>query len=147
MTLTQPSDLEGLTVLGRQAQPSKKLEAFPNRTPGRYYLVTLETDEFTCQCPLTGQPDFATIRVQYVPDEKIVESKSFKMYLWSYRDEGAFHEHVINQILDDLVKTLDPHWCKVLGEFNVRGGIGITIEAEHVKTPEARQQWRPSSEP
>ena len=139
--LTEPSDLEGLTLLGREAKPSKKLEAFPNRSPERYYLVTLETNEFTCLCPMTGQPDFANIRVQYVPDEKVVESKSFKLYLWSYRNEGAFHEHVINQILEDLVKTLDPHWCKVTGVFNIRGGIGIKVEAEHVKTPEARQQW------
>lgn len=138
---TQPSDLEGLTLLGGPAKPGKKLEAFPNRSPGRYYRVVLETDEFTCVCPLTGQPDFATIRVEYVPDEKIVESKSFKLYLWSYRDEGAFHEHVINKILDDLVETLNPHWCKVSGIFNPRGGIGITVEAEHTKTPEARRQW------
>jgi 7-cyano-7-deazaguanine reductase len=135
------SDLEGLTILGRPAQPGKKLEAFPNRTPDRYYLVTLETDEFTCLCPLTGQPDFATIRVQYVPAEKVVESKSFKMYLWSYRDEGAFHEHVVNQMCDDLVNILDPHWIKVTGVFNIRGGIGITVEAEQTRTPEAREQW------
>lgn len=138
---TQPSDLEELTILGREAKPSKKLEAFPNRSPDRYYQVTLETDEFTCVCPMTGQPDFATIRVQYVPDDKIVESKSFKLYLWSYREEGVFHEHVVNRILDDLVRTLDPHWCRVTGLFNVRGGIGITVEAEHTKTPEARAQW------
>jgi 7-cyano-7-deazaguanine reductase len=138
---TQSSDLEGLTLLGHPAQPSKKLEAFPNRAPGRFYLVTLESDEFTCKCPMTGQPDFANIRVQYVPHEKVVESKSFKLYLWSYRDEGAFHEHVVNKILDDLVQILDPHWCKVTGVFNVRGGIGITVEAEHTKTPEARAQW------
>lgn len=138
---TQPSDLEELTILGHQAKPSKKLEAFPNRSPDRYYQITLETDEFTCVCPMTGQPDFATIRVQYVPDEKIVESKSFKLYLWSYREEGVFHEHAVNRILDDLVKTLDPHWCKVTGIFNIRGGIGITVEAEHTKTPEARAQW------
>lgn len=135
---TKKSDLKDLTVLGRAAKPSKKLEAFPNQSPGRYYLVTLETDEFTCVCPLTEQPDFATILVEYVPDQKVVESKSFKLYLWSYRNEGAFHEHVINQILDDLVKALDPHYCKVTGTFNVRGGIGITVEAEEVKTPEAK---------
>lgn len=138
---TQPSDLEGLTLLGREAKPSKQLESFPNRSPGRYYLVTLETDEFTCLCPATGQPDFASIRVQYVPDERIVESKSLKLYLWSFRDEGAFHEHVVNRICDDLVRTLDPHWIKVTGVFNVRGGIGITVEAEHTKTPQARTQW------
>ena len=139
---TQPSDLEGLTLLGHEAKPGRKLEAFPNRSKGRFYLVTLETNEFTCLCPMTGQPDFATIRVQYIPDERIVESKSFKLYLWSYRDEGAFHEHVVNKILDDLVESLDPHWCKVTGIFNIRGGIGITVEAEHIKTPEAREQWR-----
>jgi 7-cyano-7-deazaguanine reductase len=139
--LTQPSDLNGLTMLGKQAEPSKKLEAFPNRSPERFYRVTLESDEFTCLCPMTGQPDFAKIRVQYVPDASVVESKSFKLYLWSYRNEGAFHEHVINRMLADLVETLDPHWCKVTGVFNVRGGIGITVEAEHVKTPGARLQW------
>lgn len=138
---TETKDLEGLTILGGQAKPSKQLEAFPNRTPDRLYLVTLETSEFTCLCPKTGQPDFATIRVQYVPDKKIVESKSFKLYLWSYRNEGAFHEHVINRILDDLVTALDPHWMRVSGVFNIRGGIGITVEAEHIKTPEARSQW------
>ncbi len=135
---TQPSDLAELTLLGRKAEPSKKLEAFPNRTPGRYYLVTLETDEFTCMCPATGQPDFATIKVEYVPDEKILESKSYKLYLWSYRNEGVFHEHVVNVILDDLAKALDPHYIKVTGIFNVRGGIGIKVEAEQVKTPQAK---------
>jgi 7-cyano-7-deazaguanine reductase len=138
---TDASDLAGLTLLGGGAQPSKNLEAFPNRSPGRYYRVVLETDEFTCLCPKTGQPDFATIHVEYVPDKKVVESKSFKLYLWSYRNEGAFHEHVVNRILDDLVGVLDPHWCLVRGIFNIRGGIGITVEAEHTRTPEARQQW------
>jgi 7-cyano-7-deazaguanine reductase len=138
---TEASDLEGLTLLGREAKPGKKLEAFPNRSPERYYLVKLETDEFTCLCPVTGQPDFAHIRVLYVPDRKVVESKSFKLYLWSYRNEGSFHEHVINKIMEDLVSLLDPHWIKVTGVFNVRGGIGITVEAEHTKTPAARQQW------
>jgi 7-cyano-7-deazaguanine reductase len=144
---TEPSDLQGLTLLGREAKPSKKLEAFPNRAPGRYYLVTLDSNEFTCTCPITGQPDFADIRVQYVPDEKIVESKSFKLYLWSYRNEGVFHEHVVNQILDDLVKTLDPHFIKVTGRFNVRGGVGITVEGEQTKTPAAKQLWSQSSTP
>jgi 7-cyano-7-deazaguanine reductase len=139
---TQPSDLDNLTILGKKAKPSKTLETFPNRSPGRYYLVTLATDEFTCVCPATGQPDFATIRIQYVPDERIVESKSLKLYFWSYRDEGVFHEHVVNTILDDLVNALDPHWCQVSGVFDVRGGIGITVEAEHTKTPDARSQWQ-----
>ena len=136
------SDLEGLTILGQKAQPSKTLEAFPNRTLDRFYLVILETDEFTCLCPVTGQPDFAKILVEYIPDQKVIESKSYKLYLWSFRNEGAFHEHVINQICDDLVEILDPHWIKVTGIFNVRGGIGITVESEHTKTPAARQQWR-----
>lgn len=141
---TEASDLEGLSILGSQTQPSKNLEAFPNRAPNRFYLVTLETKEFTCLCPKTGQPDFATIRVQYVPDKTVVESKSFKLYLWSYRNEGAFHEHVVNQILDDLRKVLDPHWIRVTGNFNIRGGIGILVESEHTKTPEARSQWMKS---
>ncbi|MBI3738858.1 MAG: NADPH-dependent 7-cyano-7-deazaguanine reductase QueF [Chloroflexi bacterium] len=136
---TDRSDLKDLTLLGHQAEPSKKLEAFPNHNPNRYYLVRLETNEFTCMCPATGQPDFATIKVDYVPDQKVVESKSFKLYLWSYRNEGVFHEHVINTILDDLVKALDPHYCKVTGIFSVRGGIGITVEVEHVKTPAAKE--------
>lgn len=129
--MTEQSDLEGLTLLGQEATPSKKLETFPNKNPERRYIVRLETDEFTCICPATGQPDFATITVEYIPDQKIVESKSFKLYLWSYRNEGVFHEHVTNVILDDLVEALEPHWCKVSGAFNVRGGIGITVEAEH----------------
>lgn len=129
--MTEQSDLEGLTLLGQEATPSKKLETFPNKNPERRYVVRLETDEFTCICPATGQPDFATITVEYIPDQKIVESKSFKLYLWSYRNEGVFHEHVTNVILDDLVEALEPHWCKVSGAFNVRGGIGITVEAEH----------------
>ncbi len=139
---TKKTDLEGLTLLGRKVEPGKKLEAFPNHNPDRYYRVTLETDEFTCVCPMTGQPDFASIRVEYVPDRSVVESKSFKLYLWSYRNEGVFHEHVVNTILDDLVKALDPHWCKVTGIFNIRGGIGITVEAEHLKTPEAKEAVR-----
>src|ERR1035437_8681210 len=104
---TKKSDLNGLTMLGHKAEPSKKLEAFPNHNPERFYRVILKTDEFTCVCPMTGQPDFATIRVDYVPDKTVVESKSFKLYLWSYRNEGAFHEHVVNTILDDLVDALD----------------------------------------
>jgi 7-cyano-7-deazaguanine reductase len=136
-----PSEVEHLTILGHPAQPSKKLEAFPNHNPDRYYLVTLETSEFTCVCPATGQPDFANIRVEYVPDQKVVESKSFKLYLWSYRNEGVFHEHLANTILDDLVKVTSPHWMRVTGVFNIRGGIGITVEAEYTKTDAARQQW------
>ncbi len=137
--MTTASDLKDLTLLGRKSQPSKKLEAFPNHNPDRYYKVTLETNEFTCLCPATGQPDFANIKVDYVPDKKVVESKSFKLYLWSYRNEGVFHEHVVNTILDDLVKALNPHYIKVTGAFSVRGGIGITVEAEKVKTAAAKR--------
>ncbi len=138
---TTKADIQNLSILGQPTQPSKNLEAFPNHSPDRFYLVTLETNEFTCLCPKTGQPDFATIRIEYVPDQKVVESKSLKLYFWSYRNEGVFHEHLSNQILDDLVRVLDPHWIRVVGVFNVRGGIGITVEAEHTKTPAARQQW------
>ncbi len=136
--MSTASDLKDLTLLGQKAQPGRKLEAFPNHNPNRYYQVTLETNEFTCLCPATGQPDFATIKVDYVPDKKVVESKSFKLYLWSYRNEGTFHEHVVNTILDDLVKALNPHYIKVTGVFNVRGGIGITVEVEKVKTAAAK---------
>ncbi len=129
--MTEPTDLDGLTLLGRDAKPSKNLETFPNRHAGRNYIVRLESDEFTCVCPATGQPDFATLTVEYIPDQKILESKSFKLYLWSYRDEGVFHEHVTNKILDDLVEALNPQWCRVIGAFNIRGGIRITVEAEH----------------
>lgn len=139
---TQQADLAALTQLGRQAGPSRKLEAFPNRTPDRYYTVALETDEFTCLCPLTGQPDFATIEVLYVPDKAVVESKSLKLYFWSFRDEGAFHEHVVNQMVDDLAAAIDPHWLQVTGRFNRRGGIGITVTAEQVKTPAAKAAAR-----
>lgn len=128
----------GLTLLGRKIQqPVRKLETFPNLHPGRRYMVTLVCPEFTCVCPATGQPDFATITIRYIPDQRILESKSLKLYLWSYREEGVFHEHVTNQILDDLVKALDPWYCHVTGAFNVRGGISITVEAEY-KRPEAQ---------
>lgn len=133
--MTDASDLEGLTQLGGAAKPSRVLETFPNHHPEREYVVRLETDEFTCVCPATGQPDFATITVEYVPGPKILESKSFKLYLWSYRNEGVFHEHVTNKILDDLVDALAPRWCRVRGAFSVRGGIRITVEAEHGNRP------------
>jgi len=124
--------LKDLTLLNRNApKPARRLETFPNQHPGRLYTVTLESNEFTCLCPATGQPDFATITIRYVPDQRIVESKSLKLYLWSFRDEGHFHEHVTNVILDDLVAALDPIRCDVIGAFNVRGGIAITVEAKY----------------
>ena len=128
----------GLTLLGREVkQPVRKLETFPNRHPGRRYWVTLTTDEFTCVCPMTGQPDFAKITIRYIPDQRIVESKSLKLYFWSFRNEGVFHEHVVNMILDDLVEALDPICCEVVGEFNVRGGIAITVEASYERDQDA----------
>jgi 7-cyano-7-deazaguanine reductase len=128
---TNKDDLSDLTLLGKDTQPVKKLETFPNHHPGRDYTVTLQTEEFTCVCPMTGQPDFAKISIQYIPGKKIVESKSLKLYLWSFRNEGVFHEHLTNMILDDLVAALKPRWCKVNAEFAVRGGIAITVNAEY----------------
>jgi len=130
---TTKKDLSGITLLGREAKPSKKLEAFPNHDPNRDYIVTLTTDEFTCLCPVTGQPDFAKITIRYIPDKKVVESKSLKLYFWSYRNEGVFHEHVTNTILDDLVKALSPRWCEVVADFSMRGGIAISVKAEYRK--------------
>jgi len=131
-TLTPQADLAALSLLGQgRTQPTKTLETFPNHHPERDYIVTLKTDEFTCVCPMTGQPDFAQLTVRYIPDQRIVESKSFKLYLWSYRNEGVFHEHVANLILDDLVKALTPRWCEVVAAFAVRGGIAITVQAEY----------------
>lgn len=133
--MTDPSDLSGLTILGGKAEPSRRLETFPNHDPQRDYVVRLATDEFTCLCPATGQPDFATIIVEYIPGPKIVESKSFKLYLWSFRNEGIFHEHLTNRILSDLVEALEPRWCRVQAAFKVRGGISLTVEAEHGRRP------------
>jgi 7-cyano-7-deazaguanine reductase len=130
---TKKDDLNGLTLLGKGARPVKNLETFPNHHRDRNYTVTLQTEEFTCVCPMTGQPDYAKIKIQYIPDKKIIESKSLKLYLWSFRNEGVFHEHVTNVILDDLVAALKPRWCKVNAEFSVRGGIGITVDAEYGK--------------
>ena len=130
--MTTQTDLQDLTLLGQETNvPQRILETFPNQHPNRAYTVRLETDEFTCVCPMTGQPDFAHLTIEYVPDKRIVESKSFKLYLWSFRNEGHFHEHVTNMILDDLVEALQPRRCWVKGEFRVRGGIFITVEAEY----------------
>jgi 7-cyano-7-deazaguanine reductase len=136
---TSKKDLAKLTLLGRPAKPSKRLEVFPNHNPGRRYTVTLRTEEFTCLCPATGQPDFASIEIRYIPDRWILESKSLKLYLWSFRDEGVFHEHVINTICDDIVKALDPHWIEVTGSFRARGGIDIRVVVCHEKKPRRRR--------
>ena len=115
------------------SRPSKNLETFPNPRPGREYTINFECPEFTCLCPMTGQPDFATIEIRYVPDLLCVELKSLKLYLWSYRDEGAFHEAVTNQILDDLITAISPRQMTVSAKFLVRGGITTTIEARYSK--------------
>ncbi len=119
-----------LTVLGNKVlEPRKDLECFPNPAPGHYFTVTLNSEEFTCLCPITGQPDFASIQVQYEPNEWIAESKSFKLYLWSFRDERAFHEKVVNDIADFFMEKVKPVSLQVIGTFNPRGGIGIEVRA------------------
>jgi 7-cyano-7-deazaguanine reductase len=112
-------------------QPSKRLEVVPNPHPYRDYEVELTCPEFTCVCPITGQPDFATFTITYVPDEKLVELKSLKLYLWSYREEGHFHEDVTNLILNDLVEAVRPRRLTIVGEFNVRGGIRTVVRASY----------------
>jgi 7-cyano-7-deazaguanine reductase len=114
-------------------QPSKSLETFSNPAPQRDYEISFDCPEFTCLCPLTGQPDFANIKIRYVPDQRCVELKSLKLYLWSYRNEGAFHEAVVNRILDDLVGALAPRRAVVEGHFFVRGGITTVVTATHEK--------------
>jgi 7-cyano-7-deazaguanine reductase len=113
------------------SKPSKSLVAVPNPEPGREYEVRCETPELTCLCPMTGQPDFATVRITYVPGPSIVELKSLKLYLWSYRDEGAFHEAVTNRILDDLIDAICPKRMTVVTEWLVRGGIRTAVEARY----------------
>jgi len=117
--------------------PSRSLQTFPNPKPRRPFLIDMACPEFTCVCPMTGQPDFATIHVRYVPGKLCVELKSLKLYLWSFRDEGTFHEAVTNRICDDLVKALSPRWIEVVGDFAVRGGIHTVVTARHGKRPAA----------
>ncbi len=109
----------------------RDLETFPNPQPERDYTIRMRIPEFTCLCPKTGQPDFATLHLEYVPDRDCVELKSLKLYIWSYRDEGAFHEKVTHAILNDLVAATQPRFMRLIGEFNVRGGIYTTVIAEH----------------
>jgi 7-cyano-7-deazaguanine reductase len=111
--------------------PSKDLETFENPQPERDYTIRIRIPEFTCLCPKTGQPDFATLLLEYVPDQRCVELKALKLYIWSYRDEGAFHEAVTNRILDDVVAAVEPRFARLTAEFNVRGGIYTTVAAEH----------------
>ena len=113
--------------------PTRELETFPNPNPNRDYEIRFECPEFTCVCPKTGQPDFATIRICYTPDQKCVELKSLKLFLWSFRDEGHFHEAVTNMILDELVAATDPRQMTIEGDFYIRGGITTVVVASHTK--------------
>jgi len=119
-------------------QPARTLETFPNPHPGRDYTVRIRIPEFTCLCPKTGQPDFATLYLDYVPDRQCVELKALKLYVWSFREEGAFHEDVTNRILNDLVDACEPRFMRLRAEFNVRGGIYTDVVVE------SRQpDWKP----
>ena len=120
-------------------QPSSDLETFPSPHPDRDYTVHIRVPEFTCLCPKTGQPDFATLHLEYIPDKLCVELKSLKLYVWSYRDEGAFHEDVTNRILDDLVAATAPRFMRLRAEFNVRGGIYTDVVVEYRQPGWSRQ--------
>ena len=119
--------------------PSKTLETFANPQPDRDYTIRMRIPEFTCLCPKTGQPDFATLQLEYVPDKTCVELKSLKLYVWSFRNEGAFHEAVTNRILGDLVRATKPRFMRLSAEFGVRGGIYTTVVAEH-----RARTWKPA---
>jgi 7-cyano-7-deazaguanine reductase len=122
------------------SKSGKPLDSFPNPSPGRDYLIRMQIPEFTCLCPKTGQPDFATLFLDYVPDRKCVELKSLKLYVWSFRDQGAFHEAVSNRIVDDLVGLLAPRFLRLVARFFVRGGIFTSVVVEHRK-----KGWKPSA--
>src|SRR5690554_6727329 len=130
-------ELEGVTLLGNQGTKyvfnyaPEVLEVFDNKHPDNDYFVRFNCPEFTSLCPITGQPDFATIYINYIPDKKLVESKSLKLYLFSYRNHGDFHENAVNTIMKDLIKLLDPKYIEVIGEFTPRGGISIWPFANH----------------
>jgi len=126
---------KNLTQLGNKptAEASKTLEVFPNPNPERDYHIKIDSPEFTCLCPKTGQPDFAEIKIDYIPDELCVELKSLKLYYWSFRDEGHFHEQVTNMMASDLIEAMNPRYLKITAIFNVRGGVYTTVEVEHKK--------------
>jgi 7-cyano-7-deazaguanine reductase len=122
------------------AHPRKDLETFPNPHPDRDYTIRIHTPEFTCLCPKTGQPDFAELHLEYIPDQSCIELKSLKLYVWSFRDEGAFHEDVTNQILNDLVAACQPRFMRLRAEFNVRGGVYTDVVVEH-----RQSGWTPAA--
>lgn len=121
-------------------RPNQELETFPNPNPERDYTIRSRIPEFTCLCPKTGQPDFATILLEYVPDQACIELKSLKLYIWSFRDTGAFHEAVTNQILSDLVHACQPRFMRLSADFNVRGGISTVVVAEYRQV-----SWNPAA--
>lgn len=121
------------------SKPSQQIETFPNPAPQRDYHIHMEIPEFTCLCPITGQPDFANLYLDFIPDNKNIELKSLKLYIWSYRDQGAFHEAVTNKILDDLVNAMQPRFLRLTAKFYVRGGIFTNVVAEHRK-----KGWKPA---
>jgi 7-cyano-7-deazaguanine reductase len=125
--------IANLTKLGDKptSQPGKALEVFPNPAPHRDFVIHMQIPEFTCLCPKTGQPDFATLYLDYIPDKRCVELKSLKLYIWSFRDEGKFHEAVTNEILDDIVHATAPRFARLTAKFWVRGGVFTTVIAEH----------------
>ena len=121
-------------------QASKNLQTFPNPAPQRDFHIHMEIPEFTCLCPMTGQPDFATLLLDYIPENRCVELKSLKLYIWSFRNEGCYHEAVTNRILDDLVRTLEPRYMRLTAKFFVRGGIFTNVVAEH-----RQPGWEPAA--
>ena len=121
------------------SKPSNKIETFPNPAPQRDYHVHMEIPEFTCLCPMTGQPDFANLFLDFIPDQKNIELKSLKLYIWSYRDQGAFHEAVTNKIADDLVEVMQPRFLRLTAKFFVRGGIFTNVVVEHTM-----KGWKPT---
>jgi 7-cyano-7-deazaguanine reductase len=122
------------------SRPAKSLQTFPNPAPQRDFRIHMEIPEFTCLCPMTGQPDFATLELDFVPDRRCVELKSLKLYVWSYRNQGAYHEAVTNRIVDDIVRAIQPRFLRLSARFYVRGGIFTTVVVEHRK-----RGWKPAA--
>jgi 7-cyano-7-deazaguanine reductase len=138
---SKPSALpQRLAPTNPPSLPSKELHVFPNPSPKRDYVIQFQVPEFTCHCPLTGQPDFARFTIDMVPDQSCIELKSLKMYFWSYRNEGAFHEKVTNDILDDIVSVSTPRYIRITAQWYVRGGIYTNVVVEHRK-----KNWKPMS--
>ncbi len=140
MARSTPRPTVSARPAGAVTAPRKHLDAFDNPTPERDYRIEFQIPEFTCLCPLTGQPDYATFTIEMICDQLCVELKSLKLYLWSFRDEGAFHEKVTNTILDDIVSATKPRWARIAADWNVRGGIYTKVIAEH-----RAKGWKPKA--